>query len=223
MTLLRDTLAVARKDVVAEIRARDALASTATLGAAALVLAALAVGPDVARLRVLAPALVGVVLAFATMTLADRLDAVDRADDALVALWLVLDDPRALFAGRVISLSASLAALELGLWLAAAVLLDVRAGPGLLALVPLAILSSVSRAAVATIVTALVGGSSNRTLLGPTLLLPILVPTLLAGVQAADAALTGREMLGWASVLAAEALLFIGVGLAAYPEAARPA
>ncbi len=223
MALVGDAVALARKDVVAEIRARDALPAAATLGATGLVLVALAVGPDVGRMRLLAPALVGVVLAFATVTLADRLDSIDRADDALVALWFALDDPRAIFAGRVISLSASLTILELGLWLAAATLLDLQPGAGALLLVPLAVASSVSRAAVAALVTSLVGGSPHRALLAPTLLLPMLVPTLLAGVQAASAVLAGGQGVQWTAVLVAQSLLFLGVGLITYGEAAGPA
>ncbi|MHB8960882.1 MAG: heme exporter protein CcmB [Candidatus Limnocylindrales bacterium] len=223
MTLIGDALALARKDLVAGVRARDGLPSAITLGATALVLVALALGPDVERLRLLAPALVGVVLAFATVSFADRLDAIDRADDAIVALWLALDDPRAIFVGRVCSLTASLAVLELGLWASAALLLDLPVTAALLVLVPVTVMTSVSGASVAALVMSMVGGSRHRVLLAPTLLLPMLVPTLLAGVQAATAALAGQGPIAqWAGVAAAETLVVVGVGLLTYREAARP-
>ncbi len=224
MSIFREALELARKDIVTEIRARDALPSAIALGATALLVVALAIGPDVERLRSLAPALVGVVLAFATITLADRLDAVDRADDAFVALWLVLEDPRAILIGRVISLTASLFVLELGLWVSASLLLDVELTAATVVLVPVALLSSLSAASVAALVMTLVGTTPQRTVLAPTLLLPLLVPTLLSGVQAASAVLAGSgPLVLWAGVSGAEALLFVGVGLLTYREAAKPA
>ncbi len=224
MSLMHDSLVLARKDLLIELRARHAVTAAATLGGIALILVGLAVGPDVARLRQLAPALVWIVLLYGTLAVADRLDSIDRADDAFSGLWLVLDDRRAIYLGRVLSMSGLLMVLQLTLWLGALVLLDLRTSPIALLLVPLAGLSAVAMSSVTALVTTMVGHASHRALLQPVLLMPLLVPVFLAGVQASAATLGARtsELPVWAAATGIEASLFLGIGLVAYEAAARP-
>jgi heme exporter protein B len=224
MSVVTDAALLARKDLVVELRARHAIAAAFALGGVSLVLVALAVGPDIGRLRAMAPALVWIVLAYASVAVGERLDQVDRADDAFSGLWLVLEDPRAIFLGRVLSLSVVLVTLQVALWLAAFVLLDLAASPDVVLLVPVIVLSGTSAAAVTAIVMALVGGAAHRALLAPTMLLPLLVPTFLAGVQASTALLAGTADIGvWVATVVIESVLFVGVGLVVYDVAARPA
>lgn len=224
MTLLADAVALARKDLLVELRARQALASALALAAIALVVVALAVGPDTGRLRELAPALVWTTLLYATIAVAERLDRIDRADDAVAGLWLVLADRRSMFLGRVLSLATVLALLQLAVWAAAVVLLDLPMSPGTAILVPLAGLTAVTAAAATALVQPLVADASYRPLLLPVALLPLLVPTFLAGVQAASAVLGNRasDATGWVAVLVIETALFLGLGLLAFETAAAP-
>lgn len=225
MSLLADGVALARKDLLMELRARQAVASAVALAGIALVLVGLAVGPDPDRLRALAPALVWIALLYAAIAVADRLERTDRADDAFAGLWLVLADRRSIYVGRVLSLSAVLGFLQLTIWAAAAFLLDLPLRPETLALVPLAALTAVAAAAASALILALVADTSHRPLLLPVALLPLLVPTFLAGVQASSAVLDGRlgDATGWVAGLLIEAALFAGLGLLTYETAASPA
>lgn len=225
MSLLADAIALARKDLLVEIRARQAIATAVTLAGVALVLVGLAVGPEPNRLRALAPGLVWIALLYAAIAVAERLERIDRADDAFSALWLVLSDRRAIFVGRIVSLSAFLTVLQLTLWVAAALLLDLPLDLGASALVPLAALSALAAASASAVIIALVADAGHRPLLLPVALLPLLVPTFLAGVQASSAVLDGRvgEATGWAAALVIEAALFSGLGLLTYETAASPA
>jgi heme exporter protein B len=224
MTLLGDAWTLARKDLLVELRAREALASAVALSGVALVLVGLAVGPDPGRLRALAPALVWIALLYAALAIAERLDRIDRADDAFSGLWLVLADRRSIYVGRVVSLSIVLAVLELALWAAAAFLLDLPLTPMVILLVPLAVLTGLSAAAATALVLALISDNGHRALLMPVALLPMLVPTFLAGVQASSAMIAGRPegAAGWVAALAIEAALFFGLGLLTYESAASP-
>lgn len=225
MSLLADSMALARKDLVVELRARQAVASALALAGIALVLVGLAVGPDPDRLRTLAPALVWIALLYAAIAVAERLERVDRSDDAFAGLWLVLEDRRSLYVGRVFSLSIVLGLLQLAIWGAAAFLLDLPLRPEVIALVPLAALTAVATAAASALSLALVADVNHRPLLLPVALLPLLVPTLLAGVQAGSAVLEGRlgDATGWMTALIIETALFAGLGLLAYETAASPA
>lgn len=224
MSLLADALALARKDLLVEFRARQAIAGALALAGIALVLVGLAVGPDPTRLRSLAPALVWIALLYAAIAVADRLERIDRSDDAFVGLWLVLADRRSIYIGRVLSLATVLALLQVAIWIAATVLLDLPLHLESLVLVPLAALTAITAAAAASLTLALVADTHHRSLLLPVALLPLLVPTFLAGVQASAAVLEGRlpDATPWAAGLLIEAALFSGLGLLTYETAATP-
>ena len=224
MSLLTDAVALARKDLLVEVRARQAMASSAALAGIALILVGLAVGPEPERLRSLAPALVWIALLYAAIAVAERLEQIDRTDEAFVGLWLVLADRRALFIGRVLSLSTALLLLQLAIWVAAVLLLDLPLRAEAMAIVPLAALTAVAAASVSALVLVLVADADHRPLLLPVALLPLLVPTFLAGVQASSAILEARlgDALGWVGALGIEAALFVGVGLLTYETAASP-
>lgn len=224
MSLLVGAVLLARKDLLVELRARQALAGALALAAIALVLVGLAVGPDPGRLRAMAPALVWIVLLYAAIAVAERFERIDRADDAFSGLWLVLGDRRSIYLGRVLSLATVLALLQVAIWIAAAVLLDVTLEARALALVPLAALTAIAAATGSALTLALVADARHRSLLLPVVLLPLLVPTFLAGVQASSAVLDGRlgDATGWAAALVIEAALFAGLGLLMYEQAASP-
>jgi heme exporter protein B len=224
VSLLADAVALARKDLVVEVRARQAIANAVALAGIALVLVGLAVGPDPDRLRALAPALVWIALLYAAIAVAERLERIDRSDDAFAGLWLVLADRRSIYVGRVLSLATVLGLLQLAIWAVAAFLLDLPLRPEAVALVPLAALTAVAASTVSALILALVADADHRPLLLPVALLPLLVPTFLAGVQASSAVLDGRlgDATGWAAVLLIETALFAGLGLLTYETAASP-
>ena len=224
MSLVSDALVLTAKDLRVELRTRDALAAGGALAGVALVVVGLALGPDLARLRSLAPSLTWIALLYAAIAMADRLEQIDRRDDAFSALWLTLADRRSIYVGRVLSLTLVLTGLQLALWALASFLLNVVPAPVLAALVPLSAVTSYCAATVTATVTALVAASRQRTLLMPVLLLPLLVPTLLGGVQASSALLNGQpaQAIEWLAVLIAQSALFVGLGLLSYEAAATP-
>jgi heme exporter protein CcmB len=224
MTVAADSLLLAGKDLRIELRTRAAFAGTITLGAAALVMVGLAAGPDVGRLRDLAPALTAIAGLFAALAIADRLDAIDRENEAVEGLWLCLDDRRAIYLGKMLALTALQSILGSALWLLAFVLLDVPVSPALLGLPVLVALGASSAAAATALVVAMVGGAHQRTVLLPVVMAPMLVPTLLASVNGSRALIDQdpAAAAGWILVLVAETALFVGFGLLAYEAVATP-
>jgi len=224
VSLLSDAVTLARKDLLVELRARQAMASAAALAGIALILVGLAVGPQPDRLRAMAPALVWIALLYAAVSVADRLEQIDRTDEAFTGLWLVLADRRSLFIGRVLSLSTVLMLLQLAIWAAAVLLLDLPVRAEAILIPPLSALTAVAAASAAALVLVLVADANHRPLLLPVALLPLLVPTFLAGVQASSALLEARagDAVGWVATLAIEAAFFGGLGLLAYETAASP-
>lgn len=222
--LLRAVVALGVKDLRCVWRTRTALVAAATVGAVGLVLASMAAGPDTDRLRQLAPALTWLVLLFSTVGLAERLDRLEREDEAFSAVWLLVPDHRAIFLGKIIAAALLLTVLATALWSLSLVLLDVSIGPGLLGVVLIIPMGAFAAAVASMLAVSLVADVPERTLLLPVLLLPLLVPTLLASVEASDAALTGQAdvALRWAALLVAQSLLMLGAGLLTYEAAAAP-
>ncbi len=224
MTIARDALDFARKDLRVELRTLAATAGVVTLAGASLITVGLLLGPSPDQLRDVGPAITWIALLFAALSVADRLERVDRSDDVFSALWLAVEDRRALYLGRVMSLTVLLTILQAAIWAAAIVLLDLDGGWAAALVFPLAALTSLAAATAMAIISPLVAVSAERVILLPVLLVPLLVPTILAGGQAANSLFIGpAEGAGpWVAALAAEAALLGGVGLLTYDEAARP-
>ena len=220
--MLSDIVSLATKDLRIELRSPTAAIGAITLGLIGLVVTGLATGPDPARLRTIAPGLAWLAVVYAAIAVSERLDRIDRTDDALSDLWLAVRDRRAIFASKVLALSLILWTITLTLLVAAVVLLNVAPSPIAVGLVPLAALASLAIASGAVLVTAAVGSSSQRALLLPVALLPLLVPALLAASQATAAIFEGRPeaALPWTGLLAAQAALFAGLGLLMYEAGA---
>lgn len=224
MNALGDAWALAAAGLRIELRTRAALAAAATLGAVVLFLVALAIGPDPARLGALAPSVVWIALAFAAVGISDRLDALDRVDDAFAGLWLAAQDRRALYLGKLLALGALLVGIQAVLWALAIVLFDVPLGPALVTLLPLVMAVALAVGAVCVLAQALVGTTAHRALLLPVVVLPLLLPTLLTASGASGALLAGRpsDALGPLGLLAIQAALYLGIGLLVYEAAAAP-
>ena len=225
MKLLIDAGWLAGAHLRVEFRDRSGMAASAAIGALGLILVALAAGPDVARLRALAPGLMWLGLLYAAIALADRLHAALRVNDAHTGFWLAVTDRRSIYLGSVAALAVLLGGLALALALLASVLMDLPLG---LADVPILLLAcalaALGAAAVAALVSVLVGASPQRALLGPVILLPLLTPVLLAGSGVMRSLMDPASSSpgGWLALLGIEAGFFTGIGLLTYEAAAAP-
>lgn len=216
--MLADILALAAKDLRIELRSPASIAGALTLGLIGLVVSGLAAGPDTARLRAIAPGLAWLSIVYAAIAVGERLDRIDRTDDAFSELWLSVADRRAIIAGKVVALTVVLWTITLALLGAAVVLLNVEAAPASIALIPVAGLACLALASAVSLVTGVVGTNGQRILLLPVTLLPLLAPTLLAASQTTAALLDGRleSVLPWSGLLATQGALFAGLGLLVY-------
>ena len=220
--MLADVLALAAKDLRIELRSPASMAGALTLGLIGLVATGLAAGPDTTRLRQIAPGLAWLSVVYAAIAVGERLDRVDRTDDAFSVLWLSVGDRRSIYAGKVVALSVILSTIAVDLLGAAVVLLNVEASPLAVGLIPLAGLACVALAGGVGLVTGVVAANSQRVLLLPVALLPLLAPTLLAASQATAALLEGRldAAVPWFGLLATQAALFVGLGLLVFEAGA---
>jgi heme exporter protein B len=215
----RIALAIARKDLLSEVRGRHATVSTLFFAALVLLLFGFALGPDTRRLTEAAPGLLWLAIVFAGLLAVGRLHLVETEDSALEQLALYPVERRAIYAGKALAGAGAMLALGGVLLPAVAILYGIDLSTAVLSLLATLLLGAVGFAAVGTFYAGLTVRMRAREVMLPLLMLPVVAPLLLAAVQATGAALAGDpfgELASWLQLLLVFDVVMIIVGGATY-------
>jgi heme exporter protein B len=213
MTLVRQTLAVAAKDLRIEVRGRHALAAVLPFAATLLVALGLSLGPGRALLQRTAPALLWVAVLFAAVLASRQAYRVEAEDDALEGLILSPVDRAAVFLGKAAGVTVQLLLLEAVVLGLVTLLFDLSLGAAPAALVAVFLLGTVGLAAVGSLFGVLSTAPRARETVLPLLILPLATPVLLAGVRATEMATSGAgDAASWLGLLVAFDAIFLAVG-----------
>jgi heme exporter protein B len=165
----------------------------------------------------------GVLLAtvlFASIIAVNRLFVAEREEGGFDAIRLAPVDTTALWAAKAVALIVYLGALELiAVPVFAAFFLDSWAGIG--PLVAVLALADLGLGAVGALVSSVAASSRARDLVGPLVLLPLLVPLMIAAAKGAEPLLNAggpsySDLGKWLAVLALYDLTFAAVGYAVF-------
>ena len=213
MTLLRQAVAVAGKDLRIELRGRHALAAVLPFAATLLVAMGLSLGPGRALLQRTAPALLWVAVLFAAVLASRQAYRIEAEDDALESLILSPVDRAAVFLGKAAGVTVQLLLLEAVVLVLVAVLFDLSLGAAPSALAGAFLLGTLGLAAVGSLFGVLSIAPRARETVLPLLILPLATPVLLAGVRATEVA-TGvvGDPASWLGLLAAFDAIFLALG-----------
>lgn len=215
----RRALAVARKDLLAEGRARANVASVVVFAVVALLLFGFALGPDPQALARAGSGVVWLAIFFSGILVFNRSYQVELEGGALDALLTYPGSRRAIFAGKLLANLTLVLLVEVVVVPVAAVLFNVplfRPFPGLAAVLLLGTLGFVT---LGTFYAAMSSRVRAREVLLPLLLFPMLVPLLLGAVQGTSAFLEGDPMghgRAWLQFLLAFDLIFLAAALWAF-------
>jgi heme exporter protein B len=215
----RIALAIARKDLLSEVRGRHATVSTLFFAALVLLLFGFALGPDTRRLTEAAPGLLWLAIVFAGLLAVGRLHLVETEDSALEQLALYPVERRAIYAGKALAGAGAMLALGGVLLPAVAILYGIDLSTAVLSLLATLLLGAVGFAAVGTFYAGLTVRMRAREVMLPLLMLPVVAPLLLAAVQATGAALAGDpfgELASWLQLLLVFDVVMIIAGGATY-------
>ena len=215
----RRVRAIARKDVMTELRAKAGFNSVASLGVTILVLLGLALGPDAEALRNAAVGAVWLALLFSGVLAFNRSFQVELESGALEPL-LQYPGPRwTIFAGKLLGNLIFLTLMVAIVVTAGVVLFGVRipaAWPSLLGVLALGVVGLV---VLGTFYASMASRSRAREVLLPLLLFPMLVPVLLAATTASKA-LLGADVMheagAWIRLLVAYDLVFLAATFIAF-------
>lgn len=212
--LLRRTWAMARKDVMVELRARDRMNAMLFFAALVLFIFNFALGPDLERLRGVAPGLLWLAFLFTGMLGLSRSFQAERENECFEELLLTPGDRESIFFGKLagnVLFMITAEALILPLF---GILYNLDIWGELPSLGLVAFLGTLGFSALGTLLAAMTAHLRAREVMLPLLLFPLTVPLLLGSVRATEAILAG-EGLGaashWLKLLAGFDLIFLVV------------
>lgn len=205
--------AIVWKDLRLEMRTRERVSSLLVMAVLIVVVFVAAVGPERLQRPAFGAALIWVALVFAGLVSVQRAFTLEQERNCLDGVLLTpLSTGRLFFAkllGNVVVLSVVQAAV-VPLTLA---LLGIRAAPTLAGLPVVLLLGITGFSALGTLFGAVATRTRMREIVLPLLLLPLLVPLLLAAVNVTGALLAGQVWTGvWLRVLIAFDVVFIVSG-----------
>jgi heme exporter protein B len=211
-SFLKAMLAVAQKDLAAELRSRELLSAMLVFSLLVILIFnfALELEPDVRR-KVTAGVL-WATFAFAGTLGLNRSMAVEKDRGCMDGLLLAPVDRAAIYFGKVVSNLAFMLMVEAIVLPLYGILYGVNLfQPGLLGVI---LLGSIGYSAVGTLISTMSVQTRMRDVLLPILLFPVAIPVLLAAVKASNGFLSGAkvsEILAPLNLLIVYDVIFIAV------------
>ena len=188
MTYAADVVALARKDLILELRSRDTVPAMLLFVVSALVIFRFALPADATDLA--SQGLLWIAIVFTALLGLTRSFAAEREQRLIDGLVLAPCDRSAIWLGKGISVLAFLLLAEAIALPAFALFFSPVGG----ALVVAVLLADLGIAAVGTLLSAMAAASRTRELLLPLLFLPLAIPIVVGGVGASVADDPGRYL-----------------------------
>ncbi len=209
---LRRVRAIVWKDLTTERRSKAGFNAVAALGVTILVLFGFALGPDAQALRDAAAGALWLAVLFAGVLAFNRSYQVELDGGALEALLLYPGARWAIFAGKFIANLIFVVAMLVIVVTVGLVLFQVTVPSDWGKIVGIMLLGVVGLVALGTFYAAMSSRSRAREVLLPLLLYPMLIPVLLASMEATKAFLQGDLMNqagSWAQMLGLFDVIFL--------------
>jgi len=218
--VIRPALAILRKDLRLELRTRESVPAMALFSLTVFVLFHFGLHRDSVE-GAMASGVLWVTLLLATVLGVNRLFASEREGRALDGILLAPIDRTAVYLAKAAGLFLYLVLLELVAVPAFAILL---LGPGLGGafpeLIAIVLLADLGLAGVGALVSGLAAEARARDVVVPLLLLPLLVPVLIAAARATEPFLTSRpgphQLAKWLGFLGVYDTVFLLLAVAVF-------
>lgn len=212
MSFGETVLAILWKDVRAEFRTKDIFSGMFVFALLAVLVFTFAFDLRVENVRQVLPGVIWVVIAFAGMLGLNRSFVLEQDRGSLAGLLLAPVDRSAIYLGKMLANLVFMLVVEAVLLPLMVVFFDVNVlAPSLLLIV---LLGTLGFAIVGTVFAGIAVNTRAREVLLPILLLPVMVPVLIAAVKASGGLLDGEtlaEQGTWLRILGAFDVIFLAV------------
>ncbi|HEV8309890.1 MAG TPA: heme exporter protein CcmB [Methylomirabilota bacterium] len=213
---LRSARAVFWKDLLVERRAKEGANALAFFAILLLFLFYFALGPDRERIRAALPGLFWLAFLLAGLLALGRSFALERENDCLDGLVLMPGDKGGIYLGKLAGTTALMWSMELAFIVATGLLYNLDLWPAIPRLLLVAFVGTVGFAAIGTLFAAMTAQLRAREVLLPVLLLPLVIPVLVASVRLTEGALGGEPWAAsaaWWQLLLGFDIVFVVAGL----------
>ncbi len=211
-SFLKAMLAVTWKDLAAELRSRELLSAMLVFSLLVILVFNFALELQPKTRQEVTAGVLWVTFAFAGTIGLNRSMAVEKDRGCLDGLLLAPVDRSAIFFGKALSNLVFMLLVEIVVLPIYSVLYGTNLfNPGLLGVI---LLGSIGYVAVGTLLASMAVQTRTRDVLLPILLFPVVIPVLVASVQASKGFLAGlefAEVATWVNLLAVYDIIFIAV------------
>ncbi len=209
-TSMLAVLAILWKDVVLELRTRDIVVSALIFALLVIVVFNFAVTPTPQTVAFVAPGVLWIAFTFGGVLGLNRSISLEQESGGLHALMLAPVSRDLIFFGKMLGSFFFMLLVEAATFPIFAVLYNFSLLlPGL---IPVAVLATLAIATVGTLFSAIAANTRSREVMLPLLFLPVLVPAVIAAIEATTAVIQGGSPFErWIPFLVAFDALFLVV------------
>ena len=203
-------LAILWKDVILELRTRDIVVSALVFALLVIVVFNFAITPTPQTVAFVAPGILWIAFTFGGVLGLNRSMALERESGGLHGLMLVPVSRDLIFFGKMLGSFFFMLLVEAATFPVFAVLYNFSLLlPGL---IPVAVLATLAIATVGTLFSAIAANTRSREVMLPLLFFPVLVPAVIAAVEATTTVIQGGSPFErWIPFLVAFDALFLVV------------
>ncbi len=209
---LNKILAIMRKDIIAELRAREIIVSVLVFVLLVLVIFNFAFDADRPTMEIVAPGVLWVAFAFSGVLALNRAFIPEKENSCLEGILSCPVSRETIYLGKMLSSLLFMLVVEAVTLPVFALLFDLPVlSPQIITTTALATLGFV---AVGTLFSALAVNTRAREMILPILFLPVVVPVIISAVKASALSLSGAswgEMLSWLQIIVAFDAIFLTV------------
>lgn len=214
----RQAAAVAMKDLRIEVRARESLNLITPFAAMTLLAFGFAFGPGRTELRQAAAPLIWLAVLFAALLALRRSYEAERQNGALEGLVMAAADRAAIFLGKLAAVALVLFVLQAIALTLVGLLFGFSGAPDIALIAASAVLGSLGLAIIGSFYSAMAAIARAREALLPLLVLPVIVPVLIAAIKVSAAGFgqTVDGVGGWIRLLVAFDVVALAVCTVAF-------
>ncbi len=212
MMFWRQSLAIARKDILAELRSKETVVSVLVFALMVVIIFNFAFGTSPETVALVAPGILWVTFSFAGVLSLNRAFVAEKEEGCLEGLMACPMPREVIYLGKMLASLLFMLAVEVVVLPAFVLLFNTAAVSPPLMLVTL--LATLGFAAVGTLFAALAVNTRAREIVLPILFLPVVVPLVIAAVKASALALSGAawsDMASWLQIILAFDAIFLVV------------